>query len=118
MKKRKIILLGSPYSTNSLYRHARGISYMSKKGKELKESYIKQAGEQYKAEPLTEHLNVQVHLYFGDDRVRDIDNYSKISMDALTGVVWVDDVQIMRLTIEKHKDKANPRMELAITEYK
>jgi Holliday junction resolvase RusA-like endonuclease len=90
---------------------------MSAKGKELKLSYIKQVREQYHGEPLSDLLNVEVHLYFGDDRVRDIDNYQKISMDALTDVVWVDDVQIMRLTIEKHKDKTNPRIELTITKY-
>lgn len=118
MKKKHIILLGNPYSTNSLYRHARGISYVTKKGKDLKLSYIEQAKSQYKSKPLSTFLNLEIHLYFGDERIRDWDNYHKISMDSLTGIVWDDDSQIMRATVEKHKDKQKPRIEIYITDYK
>ena len=117
MRKIKIVLLGNPYSTNSLYRHARGISYVSKKGRELKQSYIEQAKTQYKTSPLSQELNLEIHLYFGDERIRDWDNYHKISMDALTGVIWEDDSQIQRATVEKHKDKLKPRIEITITKY-
>ena len=114
----RITLLGNPYSTNSLYRHARGISYMTKKGRELKVSYIKQIQEQYKKKPLTDELSIEVHIYFGNLRVHDWDNFHKISMDAMTGIVWVDDVQIYKATVEKHYDKANPRIEIIVDKYK
>jgi Holliday junction resolvase RusA-like endonuclease len=39
-------------------------------------------------------------------------------MDSLTGIVWDDDSQIMRATVEKHKDKQKPRIEIYITDYK
>ena len=113
----KITLLGNPYSTNSIYRHARGISYMSKKGRELKQSYVEQSKKQYKIKPKKENLHIEIHLYFGDDRIRDWDNYHKISMDALTGIVWEDDSQIQIATVEKHKDKLNPRIELTISKH-
>lgn len=91
---------------------------MSKKGRELKESYVAQAKQQYKVPLLDVELNLEIHLYFGDSRIRDWDNFHKISMDALTGTVWVDDSQIQRATVEKHIDKANPRIEITITKYK
>lgn len=119
MKKRKIILLGNAYSTGSLYRHSnRGITYMSSNGRKMKRSYIEQASAQYKDAPLEEELNLEIHLHFGDKKIRDWDNFHKISMDALTGIVWVDDSQIQRATVEKHYDKENPRIEITITKYK
>lgn len=113
-----ITLLGNPYSTNSLYRHGRGISYMTKKGRELKISYIKQIQEQYTKKPTDKKLSLEIHLYFGNERIHDWDNFHKISMDAMTGLVWDDDSQIEKATVEKHKDKLNPRIEINITDYK
>lgn len=91
---------------------------MTKKGKELKQSYVEQATEQYKKKILSSLLSLEIHLYFGDERVRDWDNFHKISMDSMTGIVWEDDSQIMKSIVEKHKDKENPRIEIYITDYK
>jgi len=38
-------------------------------------------------------------LFMPDKRRRDIDNYNKILLDSLTGIVWEDDSQIDILTI-------------------
>lgn len=42
----------------------------------------------------------------------DLDNVAKL-LDALNLVVWVDDSQIVRLTVEKHYGAA-PRMEIIV----
>lgn len=57
---------------------------------------------------------VEVIAYFADARKRDGDNVLKSVLDALNGVVWRDDSQAMRLTVEKRIDKANPRAEVFI----
>lgn len=115
----KITLLGEPKSTSHIYKFAcRGTfpsAYMSKEGKELKESYQWQAKASYKSsQPLTVPLEIKVDLYFGTKRKCDIDNFNKILFDSLTGIVWEDDSQIMRSITEKHYDKQNPRIEIEI----
>ena len=41
--------------------------------------------------PIDEPVVLFLQLNFGDKRVRDIDNYSKIILDAMSGVVYTDD---------------------------
>ena len=47
----------------------------------------------------------------------DLDNYAKGVKDALKGVIWVDDSQVVRLVIEK-RYSAQPRMEIEVGEAK
>ncbi len=88
---------------------------MSRKGKDLKEYYSLEAISQRRGfKCLTGAVEISIKLFFGDKRVRDIDNYNKILLDALTGIVWKDDRQIQKMTVEKFYDKENPRIELEI----
>lgn len=118
--KIKLTLLGEPKSTNNIYKSmCRGrfaSVYMSKDGKDLKTSYTAQAVEQYKGKPLEKDLSVLITLYHGTHRKSDIDNFNKILFDSLTGTTWVDDSQIMSLTIVKSYDKERPRVEIEINE--
>lgn len=41
-------------------------------------------------------------FYLPDRRRRDVDNLAGAVMDALNGVLWRDDSQIVRLVVEKH----------------
>jgi len=112
----KIILLGKPISTQHAYLMRGRIKFMRKEAKELKESYIKQATEQYWCELLTWDLTVTIELYFPDKRKRDWDNWHKLTMDALTWVVWEDDSQIKSAHIYiRDIDRETPRIELTIT---
>lgn len=115
-----ITLLGEPRSTSHIYksvcmgRFPR--VYMSKQGKDLKESYQWQAKSQWHATPLTRGLKLTLRAYFGTKRTQDIDNFNKLVLDALTGIVWEDDSQIQELHIYKDYCKENPRIELEVTE--
>ena len=111
----KIILKGNPYTNNLLYRSHGHIWYMTKKGKDLKEFYRWQAKLQYKENLTREPLKIRIGLFFGDKRKRDIDNYCKILLDSLTGIVWEDDSQINEMRIIKDIVKENPRIEIYIT---
>lgn len=112
----KITLTGNPLSTGQLYRSRGKIWYMTKAGKERKQQYIWEAKSQWKKEmiPKTVDTSVDIVLYFGDKRKRDWDNYHKISMDALEGIVMENDSQIREAHVVKDFDKENPRTEIVI----
>jgi Holliday junction resolvase RusA-like endonuclease len=113
----KIILKGNPQSTNHLYKPARnhrGV-YMTLEGKIMKTMYQWEAKRQWQRPVFEGNLKVEIKLFFKDERRRDWDNWHKISMDALTGIVWKDDSQITKATVEKNIDKLNPRIEIIIT---
>jgi Holliday junction resolvase RusA-like endonuclease len=45
----------------------------------------------------------------------DIDNYCKAPLDALNGIVWRDDSQVVELTVSKFYS-SRPRLELEAVE--
>lgn len=111
-----ITLLGNPLSTNMVYRRHGHIIYMKTEAKQLKESYQWQAKSQWKKKVLETDLAVEIKIYFSDKRKRDWDNYHKLTMDAMTEIVWKDDSQIKKALIELFYDKKNPRTEIIISE--
>ena len=74
----------------------------------------KQARSQYHGKPLTGLLSVSVTLFFGTKRRADLDNFHKLSFDALSGIVWEDDSQIGQLMVLLGYDKERPRIELRV----
>lgn len=57
---------------------------------------------------------MSITLYFGTKRPADLDNFNKLSLDALTGIAYEDDSQIAELHLKRGYDKARPRIEIAI----
>ncbi|MFA5542949.1 MAG: RusA family crossover junction endodeoxyribonuclease [Bacilli bacterium] len=117
MKMVKLSLKGNPKSNQHIYQYCCrgkfGILYMTKIGKDIKEDYVKQIKSQYKGKPIEEDVEMEVVLYFGDKKRRDIDNYGKL-LDCLNGTILVDDSQIQKLTIKKDYSKEEPRIEIVI----
>lgn len=115
----QITLKGEPRSTSHLYKSVcRGsypTVYMSAAGKALKESYQWQAKSQYKRKVLKGELEIWITIYFGTKRKSDWDNFHKISMDALSGIVWEDDSQVVEAHISKRYDKKEPRIEVEVS---
>ena len=118
----KITLRSGIMSNQQLYNSVcmgrRSIMYMCPKGKKLKQRYIDEVVEQYKGKLHTEELELDVKYYFGTKHKRDIDNYAKLVLDSMEGIVYEDDKQIKRITIEKFYDKESPRTEIIIKKYK
>lgn len=116
----KIILHGNPVSTGNLYKTmCRGnfpCTYMTKRGSDMKRDYQNAARQLYKGKPITGSIAISVDVYLGTKRKADWDNFHKISMDALTGVVWQDDSQIIEAHVYKRYDKQNPRIEITLLE--
>jgi len=91
---------------------------MTEKGHSLKHSYWIEIKQQYKGSPLEGELFLDMKIYFGDKRKRDIDNYSKIVLDSMNKTVYDDDHQIKKMHIEKFYDKIKPRVEVTIKKIK
>jgi len=65
--------------------------------------------------PLDARYEVTIVTYFANARRRDVDNVAKACLDALNGVAWRDDSQVMRLVVERGEvDKAQPRTVVTI----
>jgi len=59
---------------------------------------------------------VSVTIFISTKRKADWDNFHKLSMDALTGIVWEDDSQIQQAIVRKCYDKEQPRIEIKVFE--
>ena len=110
----RLILRGKPYSTNSLYRRHGHTIYMSKEGRDLKQSYQWQVKSQCKQPISKEPLKIAIDLFFPDKKKRDIDNYHKILLDSMSDIVWKDDSQITEMKVVKTIDNLDPRIEVEV----
>lgn len=45
----------------------------------------------------------------------DADNHAKAILDALNGICFADDAQVVKLVVSKHTDKVTPRVEVELT---
>lgn len=92
---------GRPVSVNHLYSSARsGRRRITAKGWAWKDTvcYIaKQALEK----PCTGPVILEITYIFPDNRRRDVTNYDKAILDALKGVAYDDDNQIVSIAIHK-----------------
>src|SRR3990167_2299526 len=100
-----LTLTGNPISTNHIYKHTGHRTYMTNEGKDIKEQYFYELKNQWKRKPIKTEVALNIILFFGDKRKRDIDNYNKVVLDSLSGIVIEDDSQIQVLHLEKQYDK-------------
>lgn len=61
------------------------------------------------SEPLQESVAVEMVFYRKGKQRIDLDNLVKQALDAATGICWVDDVQVVKITATLELDNANPR---------
>ena len=71
-------------------------------------------------EPMTGAVVMTIKLYrkykSTSRRFGDFDNHGKAICDALNGVIYLDDSQIVKCTVEKYTDKNFPHVEVEIEE--
>lgn len=60
---------------------------------------------------------VRMDFYLPNRCRRDLDNLSKGVLDGMKKIVFDDDTQVWFLTLEKHIDKLNPRVEIVVEKY-
>lgn len=113
----KMLFKTFPLSTNSLYAHVGRRRFLTKAARENKEVLAWEARAQFKGLPTAGLLSVKLYFFWPNARNHDVDNVKSL-LDALTGIVWMDDGQITELYIHKTIDKANPRLEVEVDKYR
>lgn len=63
--------------------------------------------------PIDGSVSVEVAVY-RPQKSGDLDNRLKVTLDALRGIAFHDDSQVVELHARRHDDKANPRVEVSI----
>lgn len=116
-------VLGLPVAKGRPRFSKKGFAYTPKKTKDAEESFLTQAFSYAPDKPLDCALKVVMRTYKPKPKSKskkvvhwttrpDLDNFIKI-LDALNGVFWIDDSQIVR--IEASKDYGEPaRTEIEI----
>jgi Holliday junction resolvase RusA-like endonuclease len=97
----KIRINTKPISVNKAYPSAlSGRRFLSKEGKAYKELIAWEAKSQQV--PCNKgQVRLAITFGFADKRKRDTENYLKISIDALTGIWFDDDSQIIEIIAKK-----------------
>jgi crossover junction endodeoxyribonuclease RusA len=103
-----------PPSVNNLYATFRGRRITSATGRKFK-SDIAVLARRQGARLLAGDLSVTFRV-FRPKRIGDLDNRLKISQDALKGICFADDKQIIEIHAFRFDDKTNPRIEIDLKE--
>lgn len=106
------LTLPLPVSANRYWRNYRGRTVVSPEAKDYKAAVYLQASH-LGIRPFTGPVAVYLHVY----RARksgDLDNSIKVLLDALCGVAYADDKQIVELHGWRHDDPENPRVEVEV----
>ena len=91
-----ILKLPWPPSVNGYWRSYRGRQILSKKARQYRDSIMRHPG----VRKLLGPLSVHIFLEPPDKRGRDVDNYSKAILDALTHAgAWDDDSQVAHMSV-------------------
>ena len=90
-----------PPSVNAIWVNIPKGRRMSDKGKLFKQQAYYMIKKQNKGQMLEDLVRVSIELHFKTKHKRDIDNYNKAILDALNGIVLVDDSQIVELNVKK-----------------
>jgi crossover junction endodeoxyribonuclease RusA len=109
------ITLPWPPTVNTYYSVVKGRKILSKKGREYRLAVLRALiiTRFPVGEPLHGDLDIEMYLFPPDARKRDIDNYLKAPLDALTKAgLWGDDSQIKRLDIKMESKDKFGRVEL------
>lgn len=112
-----IIHLQWPPTVNSYYSCTKRGIYISKKGRLYRDAVEESVHEQVGRLVLGEQLHMRCVLYPPDRRRRDLDNYMKAMLDALTHAeVWEDDSQIDQLEIYRGEVQSGGAVIIEINE--
>ena len=102
-----------PPSANRYWRTGNGHVYLSAEAVAYKQTVGWTAREQGISDPWAGDLGIRLRVYRAR-KAGDLDNKIKVILDALNGVAWLDDSQIVYIEAHRKDDKDNPRIELDI----
>lgn len=112
----RVLMLTIPYppSQNGYLRRARGGVYQHPAARQYKQGVaLLLSAQKVTRFQKPEQLSVTLRFY-RPRAIGDLDNLLKLPFDALNGMVWDDDSQIVTIRASRHDDKQNPRVEVTI----
>lgn len=104
------LTLPLPPRNNIYYRNFRGKMHLSTEGRDYKDTVHLLC---HGSEPLEGAVCVNVDVYRAR-KAGDLDGYAKGLLDALNGVAYHDDAQIVELHMRRFDDKHDPRVEVTV----
>lgn len=105
----RLFTLPYPPSANAYWRNVHGRVVVSAEARAYKRKVALLA----RGKPLEGPLSLVAHVY-RPRKAGDLDNSLKVLCDALNGVAWVDDSQVVEIHAFRHDDKAAPRVEVEV----
>lgn len=108
------LVLPEPPSSNRYWRLMRGRAVKT----DAARAYAFTAATAFRvlrARPTDKNVAVTMHWYRGR-RSGDLDNRAKVALDALQGLAYHRDSQVVELHMYRHDDKEKPRLEVVIRE--
>ena len=106
------LVLPLPVSANRYWRNYRGRTVVSAEAKDYKMAVCLQASH-LGVRPFTVPVAVYLRVYRAR-RTGDLDNFVKVLLDALCGVAYADDKQIVELHSWRFDDPRDPRVEVEV----
>ena len=112
------LTLPFPPAVNNITAVVRNRKITSKRGRQYRKEAIEAICQQYSGEVLSGRLDVRIVLFPPCRRKRDIDNYSKAILDAITAAgIWEDDEQVDYITIIRGEVAKGGGCQVTITAY-
>lgn len=113
IEETKISINTAPISVNSAYRRSAGYGmHMTKEAHAYKEAIHWTVWEKRR---IYQRPIVKIVFTFGDKKRHDIDNYLKLLLDAMNGLMYVDDNDIVQLHVYKLYNKNKPNITIVIS---
>ena len=109
------VTLDYPPSSNRYWRHVDGKVLLSAAARDYRRLAGLQAACAGMRAPLEGPVVVTLTLYRPAKR-GDLDNRVKVLLDALNGIAYRDDSQVVELHAYRREDRANPRVEVDVME--
>ena len=107
------LTLPLPPSANSYWRHVGNRVLLSKEARLYRGMCELAAVAQWKGAPLEGPVRIHADVYMADKR-GDLMNREKQLLDAIQGVVMLNDSQVVDMRMVRHLDKLRPRVELTV----
>lgn len=107
------LVLPLPPSTNANWDNYNGRTVLSEESRNFRAN-VKLLANIAGVRPFDGDVAIYAHVY-RSRADQDLDNYSgKTVLDALNGVLFHDDIQVVELHSFRHDDKTNPRIEVEV----
>lgn len=111
-----VLVLPYPPSANRYWRSWRGKVVISEEAREYKKRVARIALNQG-FNPIVGPVVVRSDVFRPQKR-GDLDNTMKVVLDALRGIAYEDDSQVVEIHLFRNDDKMNPRAEITISPWK